>query len=386
MAINFTDGFDWWDNTFINSSAGDKYSLPNITFLQAATAAGRFGGTAFNVFNTAFGVAEFYNRVSDLTLSMHMALKLGGSTGNFNVFYSIKQGSAGIVSLALDASDNLKVYTGGSGTNGAPGSLLATVTAPFSTTVWHSLELFVIVAGAGSTVEVWIDDIAVVQMDGTVSLSGTPDRAGYRWENFGSIGIILDDYVQSDGSGALNNTRLGPLEIVTIYPSGNGFTSGWTSANGHADYTNVNQVVNAPDSDLLYISGTDSASDLFMVATPACIGLILGIGFNGLARGVSSLASMDLACAPEAGLLPTVQLGNFAVVSAPTLYTVYQAISETNLATGQNNWTDGDIGRAWWGPELSANSCRVGQINLEKVVSLRAVPFDCGQGAGSYTF
>ena len=60
-----------------------------------------------------------------------------------------------------------------------------------------------------------------------------------------------------------------------------------------------------------------------------------------------------------------------------------QAIVETDLAAGSGNWTDGDIGRAWWGAGLTSGSANFTQIYLEKLVSLRTVPFNCGN-LGSY--
>ncbi len=206
-------------------------------------------------------------------------------------------------------------------------------------------------------------------------------------ESFGVPGYLIDDYYVADDQGALNNTRLGPCRIMSGPPTGDAFLDGgWVRNTGASDSFCVSEFVNslhgAPDYDFTYLDGTASCADLFNVATMACVGRILGVGLNGVFRGAPP-ASTALLCKPIPAMGAAISIGGGSPPGNGTDWEVLQGISETDLATGGNNWTDGDIGRAWWGAGLSSGSAHFTQLYLEKLVSLRAVSFDCGN-LGSY--
>jgi len=397
MALLFVDGFDWWDNSFINSLIGAKYSLASIPgTAQGQTLGGRFGGQSFFIFNTGFDHADFYVPVANTQVSCGLAIKL--NNGAKSVFYAIKNNTVGIVALALDGSNNLLVYSGGTATNGSPGTLLKTITAPFSNSVFNYLELFIIVNGVNSTLEIWLDDNPLLQMgpsapDGVVNLGSlAPDRAGFRWESLGSSGIIVDDLYVADGSGGHNNARLGPCRVMTLPPSSDRVLAGWTPNIIGPDFQMLyefpggNFHAGIPDQDTTYLSGSAGASDLYGFAAFSCVGLVLGVAVNAVAKGASPVA-LALECSPDPGNVPVQTVASVAPPASGAVYAALQAITETDLFSGAVNWTDGDVAHAEWGIGLtSGTNVHVTQFTLEKLVTLRNVPFSCGGSQASYSF
>ncbi len=380
------DGFDWWNNSQINANAASKYSKAQVTFFQGAATAGRFSGSAFQLVNTAFGFADFLEQVGGTTFC-GMAVKLPQMTGlpDDIVFLVARQGATGIASVSLRSNGDLSVYQGGAGTNSNRGSSIGRITPALNATTFVFVELVV----SNSVIQVWIDDVLRFEQVGSYAAA---DRAGFRWENFGTLAPILDDFYLADDTGAQNNTRLGPVRVQTLLPIGDGAISGWMRSSGADDFSRVAGVIlGSPQGYLESPSG--GALDLFVFPSPSpCGGLnglgrILGIGVNAAARSLAGVGSLDLMCQAFPGSSVPSGVGVGAVLADPSKYSNYQGITEINLRTGAWPWTAADVGAAWWGPQSTSVPIRVAQFNLECLATLRSgVPVDCPGSAGAFSY
>jgi hypothetical protein len=401
--LRWMDGADAMDSNAYNASSipgGNlKYYGSLQTFLQCAMVGGRFGGQALNPFNTSSGEANWtrvFDAQSQWCGGFALQLTPGAFASNDPLFYRLESGgpSKTVVGLAYESSTGkLEIWRNGTGTNGGKGTLVLKTSIVLSQLAFSYFEVFCIVNGVNSTLQLWQDDVNIADYgpsgaSGTINL-GTDliDRATFRWESGGTPGYYWDDYYLTDGQGVLNNTRLGPCRVMSSPPIGDAFTSFWTRNTGTTDFGCVDEYPpgaghGVPDFDVTYLNGTASCSDLFNFATPACVGRVLGVAVNAVLKGLPP-ASVALLCKPIPSAGSAITLASLSPPGNGTDWACLQAITESDLATGANNWTDGDIGRAWWGAGLSSGSAHFTQIYLEKLVSLRSVSFDCG-ALGSY--
>lgn len=400
--LKFFDGFDGGDAPAYGGGPSGLqlppkyYDASVVTFSQIAMVGGRFSGQALEMINTAFGVANYVRAFSpNAQWAVGFAFNIYGAlSGGDPLFYSLASGAIGteVVGLGYEtATGKLEVWRNGSGTNGAKGTLVKKTSTVLGSTFVY-LEIFTIVAGANSVLQVYVDDTAVADYgptgaDGTIDLGASLiDHALFRWE--GNPGYQIDDYYVCDGSGAVNNTRLGPCRVMSESVTGDGYVSGgWVRNTGATDFSCVDEYPpgtghGTPDWLFTYLAGTASCSDLFTVDSPQCVGRILGVALNVTVQGFPP-ASVAVECQPLGAAGAAVTLASLSPPANGSDWACLQGIAEQDLATGGINWTDGDIGRAWWGAGLSSGSANLTQVYLEKLVSLRAVSFDCGQ-LGSY--
>jgi hypothetical protein len=398
--LRFVDGFDAMDASgYLGGASGLQlpakyYDASVITGDQIAMVGGRFGGQALQQINTGFASANYVKAFAAQTQwAVGFAFQLhSGLAGSDPLFYTLAAANLAtqVVGLAYEtATGKLLVYRNGGGTNASKGTLVKNTGVVLPNSSWTYLEIFVIVAGASSVLQVFQDDVAIADYgptgtDGTINLGAANiDRACFRWESLGTAGYYIDDYYIADGTGALNNTRLGPCRIMSETVIGDASLSGgWVRNGGATDTDRVNEYPpgsghGVPDWLFSYLAGTASCSDLFNVASPQCVGRILGVAVNATCQGFPP-ASVALLCQPIGAAGSAVTLASLSPPAGGSDWACLQGIAEQDLATGASFWTDGDIGRAWWGAGLSSGAANMTQIYLEKLVSLRAVSFDCG--------
>lgn len=275
--------------------------------------------------------------------------------------------------LQLETDNTLSLYTGYGGTPNFPGTLLWNSATFYSVPndVWIYIELAV-----NTTTGVWslyIDDVLIKTQVNAIPVG--IDR--YSFTSFTFESHDVDDHYCTSGE------RLGPCR-VTAFPPTFQSTHEWTPLSG----TNLSQVqefgnrpaLSTPDDNSSYVeSASAGVVDLFGFAKPACYGRILAVALN-----VDCEATLTT---PTINWWIKIKTAITDLGSSPTLiggYSIQQGIQELNPDTG-TFWTDADIASTLWGYELTGTgTARVTQFCLEKLVSLRNVPFSCGQG--SYSF
>lgn len=396
MPVLFVDGMDFGDALHIMGN-GDG-SIPSCkyvwlgngfsTFPAGQVVPGQGGGLAVRFDSAAFG-QDTMTRFLDTSRTRLCAgfnyLAQGnfiGGSGSILLRYEDaatdrptgNNGATRFMLFAVSVDNTLSIYTGGQGTTASPGTLLwnsaGVYALPFNT--WVYIELFVdTVAGDWS---LWVNDVLLQSQTG-VSISGPIDRYSFRSESFESH--LIDHHYLTDGE------QLGPCRVTGFAPNSQS-THEWTPLIS----TNLSQIqefgnragLNTPDDDQSYnaTSGTGN-TDLFGFTSPNCYGKILALALNADGRYVLPT--------PSVNLVTKIGADRFTVSPAlPYLgqYTIRQGIFELNPKTG-DVWNDAELSGNLFGYQLTGSGeARVTQFCLEKLVSLRDTPYDCG--AGSYSF
>lgn len=376
MSIIFLDSFSWSSVPASLKYTAAAGALPLYT-------AGRYSLQALVIENTGFGAMQltraFGTTLPTICFSCSWRPTNSGSLSNFgNSYWLWFDGSDGAIEQPLLG---VKLAASGTGNttgklefyNGA-GALLATGPA-LTLRRWYSLEI-VATFGASGSLDVYLDDVNVIHLVGSINWSNTvyPDEMRYYWASGGpsQAGYSLCDV-------AVSTTRLGPVAVVATYPDADAQVGGWTGNGGTSQVSRVQDHPPAlsPDGDLTYTqSSTPTATDLFTLAPFACFGLNLAVAPGIVARGTPG-GLAQLVVRPDPTSLSIQQIGlSQTVPSSP--FAVYQTVSEAL-------WIDGDINAGYWGFRLASGTVRVTEYFVEKVTSLRNVPYTCG-GLGPYSY
>lgn len=309
--------------------------------------------------------------------SQMMRFEAGGTTivnpGGFDDGAST--GTVIMVEVMLNGS--ISVYAGDGtacGTANFPGTLL-----------WNSAGIYVVqlqkwiyvelqVDTSTGTWSLYVNDVLLQTQTGVTLIAGI-DR--FSLQSFGFESYEVDDLYITDGN------RLGPCRVTGVAPVSQS-THEWTPLSG----TNLSQVqefgnrpgVSTPDDGVTYVeSSTIGNLDLYGFSEPTCYGLILALAINADASAIVGSPSLDFFVKNRTDLFP--------VGGSPTLvggYHIQQVVLEDNPVDSEN-WTDVDLANVFFGCEMAgATTARVTQFMIEKLVSLRNVPFNCGFGSYSY--
>lgn len=293
------------------------------------------------------------------------------------------------LSLATNAAGNMILYNAGTGAGYSTqeslrGTRLWTSTRVFTAGTVYYVELEV-TFGLGGFVRLVIDDVEEVSFVANVGQGAVrnPDRFTIRLQNLGGGYRYGDLYVA--------NEQLGPCRVVPLLFTDNAAVQGWAPKSS----TNLSQISDhlpddvfgdgVPDGDKTYVeSSAAGATDMYFSGPPPCFGLVLAVALNccSVARAGTPGVNFML---QQPGLLTT--LGSVSVpAAAPPLkaYQTDQAIAQINPKTGVE-WIDREIQIASWGYQMAGSgTVRLTAAWLEKLVSLRAVPFTCGIGSYAY--
>ena len=142
------------------------------------------------------------------------------------------------------------------GINGHGGTLLGQTTAPVLTAnAYHHIETkFVMDAGAGGSVEVRVDGVAVLVIAGVNTGAATAEQVLMNCTDYYSftaaVQMRFKDFVVWSGSGTHNNNFLGTVSVVSMVPDGD-VSLGWTPSTGTTGWNLLNA---SPPDDTKYIS------------------------------------------------------------------------------------------------------------------------------------
>lgn len=376
MSILFTDSVSYCDDP----GFGTKYAI-TTSGLQSSILPGRYGGFAIFLFNTAFGSWRAIKALPpSQTLRYHASFRAhtsGAALYPNSLFGGFSTPGTKLLSWKIDSTQTLKLYTGGTGVNSNPGTLLIQSVATFPFDQWRTIEIEATFGPSGK-LNLYVDD----ELDSSLTnvlwaTNSNANQLEHYWESFGLQGIEWCDVVVSDDQGAVNNQRLGPCNVVCDFPIADATPPQWTRNTGTSDASVVNEqngaVHGAPNFNFNYIDGPDGAVDLFTVATPRCFGRNLAVAVN--ACTINGVITMVCRPAPSSTTVDNVGTS----VSPGGAYFTLQQIQELSFLSG-TYWTDREIGQAWWGARALSGP-RITQFFLEKVTSLRPDPFNCGGGS-----
>jgi hypothetical protein len=310
-------------------------------------------------------------------------------------FVQLASASNNIVSLEIQTNGTIAVVYGGDGTPGT-GMIIKATTQTFPVGQWTAyLEFFV----NGTDAEIWLS-VGGATPDQKIlgctipSTYGSADRILIGSQNgttFGVdsqpfFGLTFANVTFVDGQGiAPWNARLGPVRISTQSPNADAGGNWNITPN---TITNRYQAVDdlypsdgngSPDGDHTYISPLTLANNnqWFTVAGAPCFGLVFGVMVNMCFRGASGSTTCT------ANLLQQTDQTIVGSATVTGLYQTAQVFQQTSLATGIF-FTDVEIAGALWGVSTGSPGLMLTQFYLEKIVSLRNTPYNCGQS--SYSF
>lgn len=285
MVLKLLEGFD--DN-LANQRLGGSWEGPSATY--------GLHGDGIRVGDIGNDIA--YIPVDDgETNFVGFACKFAGNDGQFIAF-----GSGSGVELDL-ANQRLHgfVQTGVSGQTTHVYTPIGSITGGS----WHYIEVKVFHSTSSA-------GILQLGVDGTYTAESTGIDWYYEGLAFELGGTLsqfvdyasIDDLYIADGTGTVNNTFLGPTEVVTLYPDGNGNSSDLLGSD--ADYTDNYLLVdeNPPDDGTTYVgSGVEGEKDTYtfddMTGTGSVSGLIVSANAkktdtgSKFIRPVARLSSTD---------------------------------------------------------------------------------------------
>lgn len=401
MAVRIIEGFDWSRNMV----ALARY-LDYTNFLQVGDTAPAppviGGGRSFSLMNTAFGVAQYTRVVGTIPLwsiGFHIRFTdpFGGGPANNVVFFRLESLPSYAVFPSVDSRNDgvelalrtrtdgrIEVMRGGKGTNAEPGSVIASPAFTFTQGSWYHVEFLVHFAPSGF-LKMFVDDVEVYSATSLNLGSTPPDRYSLRWESFGTRQVAWDDLYVDDA------TRHGPAKVTTSVPDGPGHAAEWSLTGAPTHWEAVDDYFNpgAPSADFpdmtTYIDSTSALAQLdsFKMGAMPCYGRILAVATNASGWNPSGVNAPGIRFSVRArpSVATDTDLG-LQLWPAPSTWSplvAVQAISPTDPATG-TYWVDRHVSQAFWGYRAAgAGPSRVTQVFLEKLVSLRDDPFNCGR-------
>lgn len=116
------------------------------------------------------------------------------------------------------------------------GSILATGDTPLLQDVKYYVEFKI----TETTYEVLLD--GVVELSGTMTSIGTPDRILIYSSQSSSNRGLIDDMYLNDDTGAVNNDYLGEISVVTLLPDADGSPQDWVPSTGSTAYEILDNV------------------------------------------------------------------------------------------------------------------------------------------------
>jgi hypothetical protein len=248
----------------------------------------------------------------------------------------------------------------------------------FNWNTWHYIEL---IYNTGGTVEVWVDD----GLD-TPALSSSVNniellRIG--WANLGDMGIAFSDIYILDPSTGPYTDRLGPIRIDAWPMTGDARATATTSGpTQHFKCINDHTPGMAPDGDASWVQFVGGGADTYSVSgLGGCRGRILSLLLHTVAKA-SGGGNLQTVWGADPTSLLFEAIGAF--LTPPSTYKYFQDVVLKNPHTS-DYWADGDIEKSLWGLNSSSGTARITMFWIEKIQSLRKVPFQCGQ-VGSYVY
>ena len=250
------------------------------------------------------------------------------------------------------------------------------VTDP-TTGKWRSIE---VLYDVGGDVKIYVDDALDLDMNVTTS-NDDLERVRFYWANFGDMGIMIDDYIQSQNNSGAAAQRVGPVRIAGWTNKGDevtgfGRVGAATNARAVGDRNGITST--APDDDSTFIQTTVPTKDLYTL-NPAniCTGRDLAVATTTVAKLMSGTPHLR----SIARVNPS-NSANTVIGFDQPLSSGYQVFNNYSTLSPLTNdyWIDGEIENGLWGVEaLGSGIVRVTMHTVEKIQSLRNVEYRCGK-------
>jgi hypothetical protein len=398
--IDFVDSCSWTNLPadilkYVSALSGFGYEL--------ATGRNQFAYYAFNCSATYTKILTAQNNRYE-SFSFNVA-PLNPTNGPAEVNIRAWSTATGcIATVTLTKAGRLTIRVGGDGF-GTLGALAYTSQTVLTPGVWYSIDLAWYFPSSGNGwCNIYINDVLDTSplnpagpSANNINWGAVPDRFSHVMINSGGAqsGWLVCDLAMSNGQGAFNNARLGPVQ-VKFYPFQQDQFIQWgipfpptlaATVDAISEYPGSYPTPDhvAPDEDASYINATTTLiENLYGIPSIDCYAGILGLALNATIRDPNN-GAIDFVVRPQpsAGSAGEIVFGgtggSYGPDTPPSYATVQGILEQLNGGT----IVDGGIENAWWGIKCITGTPFVTQLFLEKVTTRRALPYQCGQ-LGSY--
>lgn len=264
MALQLIDGFDHYGDAVAGQLQLAGYVLSNDAYVKAATStyegvtAGRTGPGWLHLRSTTRSYLLYHPISSHVTQGAGCALMMviDGTTRSKVMMFANSNNH--VLQVIPQPDGSISLYRNGSNTS--YGTLIGSTDAGLMALgAYKHVEVIMGYHATAGTVELWVGGALAFSATGIAFGITQPDVFGiYSTTSniYGGARFAIDDLVLWDGSGSVNNSRMGDLQVSTQHPSGNGSEQDWTYVGGASAWQSIADI--AADDDTSYI--TDSAT------------------------------------------------------------------------------------------------------------------------------
>lgn len=348
MSLLFVDSFDHY------TTPADKYDQVQSSGGSGQTiitTGGRWGTSRLSTARFSGGGQHYVRKdipANPTTIIVGFAFQILTHRIDATLFSIMDSNDSSVhISLTLDAQRRLQVLRGAFG-----GTLLGVSDTPIPNSVFHYIELKILIDDSAGTVDLRQNGTSVLSLTGQDTRNGGNGDAGnVRFgcgETNAAYSWTYDDIYVCDDSGSINNDFLGDIRVQLHLPDADGFHQDWLGVDSVPNFGQVNE--NPPDDDTSYVAtegGSVGDIDTYeypvLDQDPATV--------HGAQTVVHSRRddSVDREIRGYARSNGTDEGGSFQVV--PDGYTdMRMDIFETDPDTG-SAWTEGGMNAAEFGME-----------------------------------
>ncbi len=337
MSLLLAESFD--DGLFIDRMTSQSAS---------ATNAGRTGGTGINGNNSTFNFLYTFTD-THATFVTGFAYYKGLSGGINFLFFRGDNNATTHVSLSTDSNNNLRVTRGTSG-----GTLLGQTDSNVLTlNTWHYIEMYVTLSDTVGEVKLRVDGVIPA---GWSDLTSQDTKNGGTAVVFDSIHFDdsrtqdrFDDLYIFNGTASSgdnpNNDLIGDSAVLTIYPDGNGNTSGLDGSDGNQvdNYQMVDEVV-ASSGDYTGSTSTGNLDTYTYGDISTAVDTVFGLVVSSWAAK-SSAGNRGFATVVRTSGDQSTSTG----YALTTTFVAHDIIYETNPNQSTEEWTVTNVNAAEFG-------------------------------------
>lgn len=241
----FTEGFDW-TTTIADLATYGKFLTQTNGSIGNTAGTLRFGSGSGNYMQSTTGNPSNSSLMKTigsnlsagvLGIAFRTAVDVTSYTKNIFVLFDTTSNVQMGVKQNADATFSIFRTT--------HATILGTSTFATTPNTWVYLELKWKISDSISTNDVilYADGVPIITLAATTDTKNTANAYATHYSLFGILPALTgattaafqaDDHYFLDLTGSTNNAPLGPVRIQTLFPNGNGNTSGFTGSDGNS--------------------------------------------------------------------------------------------------------------------------------------------------------
>lgn len=244
MALVWMSGDEW----------GTMYEMDAQSNVDCTTANKRTGSYSYR-----FGTYDWMEKILPALTEVFVQFAFyPRNTGSWT-FFSLRKGTADLVSIKKNTYERLEVCQGWGGT------VYCTGVTSLQVNTWYVVELHFKLDDANGLIELRVDGNPEASFAGDTKPGTEADFDKVRWRSPTSGNDFdVDDIVVFDATGTVNNSWPNGLKVVLLKPNADGSVTDWTPTPVGDHYACVDETppsgsdyLKAPSADLLEVLGLE---------------------------------------------------------------------------------------------------------------------------------